>query len=715
MKQVVTNKGRIDIIDSPIPCIEPGTVVVRVDFSCISAGTELAGLRASGKSLLAQAFEKPDRIVKAARLASRRGLRSASAAVRSQTAGGQRPTGYSAAGTVTAVGDGVEGFAIGDRVACAGNQCAHHAEYIRVPVNLVVRVPDAVSLEHASSVALGAVALQGIRRANPTLGESFSVIGLGVLGQLTVQLLRGNGCRVIGIDIDSDRIRLAKNCGMEHGLIPGQSDLVEKVYKLTDGRGVDGVIVTAATKSSNVIKQAFQMSRRRGRVVVVGDVGLNVDRKDIYAKELDFLVSCSYGPGRYDETYEEGGVDYPFGYVRWTENRNMQAYLHLIAVATVNLAPLVSSVTQLDQAAGAFSQLADGAGNSLIPILRYRQSVEAPAPDHVAEVTRVAKTACGNPIQIALIGAGAFAKSTHLPLIHELDEFHLRTVVSRSPSNAAAVATKYGAVTASTDVEQVWSDPSVDAVLIATRHDLHGPLVLKALRANKHVLVEKPLALLESELAAIEQFYATGVAPKPVLLTGFNRRFSKIMTEVRSAVSERTSPMMINYRMNAGFRPRDSWLHGPEGGGRNRGEACHIYDLFTFLTAARAVEVDYIACNPHSAHYRSDDNFVCSIRFDDGTVASLTYTALGSREYPKERMELFCDGWAATMDDYVDLRFTGLDRPGIRHRKLEKGHREGLEVFAQAIGSQEWPIPLWQQLQSTRISFAGLGQGTQCS
>jgi predicted dehydrogenase len=382
----------------------------------------------------------------------------------------------------------------------------------------------------------------------------------------------------------------------------------------------------------------------------------------------------------------------------------MSAYLELVGRGALQLSPLVSHRVPIDAAESVYQDLLSKDRNVLLTILEY-----AP-PAHPSHVLHVHSDPIDRDrVRVALVGAGGFAKSTHLPLLKELSaQYQLRAVVSRSGPNAAEMARKFGAAFASVRYQDILEDPDVDAVLIATRHHLHGEMVLAALAAGKHVFVEKPLALSEEELARIESYFGAPGAQRLVLLTGFNRRFSRIAAQLKNAVQGRSNPMMINYRMNAGYQPPESWLHGAEGGGRNRGEACHIYDLFTFLTDSRAVKVDYSAIRPATGYYRSDDNFVCTVRYEDGSAATLTYTGLGSRKFPKEQMEVFCDGWVASMNDYKTLEFHEARFPGVRSRTMEKGHREELEAFARAVlNGGEWPIPLWQQIQATKISFQG--------
>lgn len=705
LKQVLIKQGQAVIEEIPAPRVEAGTVLVRVDHSCISVGTEMSGMKASGLPLWKRALKQPQNVQKAFKMVATQGLAHTRSVVEGKLVSGQ-PTGYSASGVVLEVGEGVDDLQPGDRVACAGAQCAHHAEIIRVPRNLTVPVPDSLGLADASTVTLGAIALQGVRRGQPTLGETFVVIGLGILGQLTVQMLKANGCRVIGTDLDRERINLAKDLGMDIGMHPDDSDDIEHVARLTDGIGADAVIITAATPSDEVVSTAFNMCRRKGRVVLVGDVGLSLKREDFYQKEIDFFISTSYGPGRYDQNYEEKGLDYPVAYVRWTENRNMAEYLRLLAEGKLIIAPMISAVYPVDEAQTAYAALKSGDSKPLMVLLSYPQPMDRAEPVRTV-VNPTAKPAGSGQIRLALVGAGGFAKGMHLPNLKALsDYYHLQAVASRTGHNATATATQFGANYATTDYQKVLDDPEVDAVLIATRHNTHASMVLQALKAGKHVLVEKPLALNEDELTAIEEFYATASGSTPMLLTGFNRRFSQYARQIHELVQERSNPMILNYRMNAGYIPLDHWVHTAEGGGRNIGEGCHIYDLFTYLTGSKVTTIDAQAIKPTTGNYIRSDNFVATMTFEDGSVATLTYTALGSKDYAKEQLQVFVDGKVIMLDDYKRLSVTGAKTKELETKISDKGQKEELEAFASAVrNGGEWPIPLWQQLQATRVSF----------
>ncbi len=704
MKQVLISGGAVHLADVPAPLVEPGTVIVRLEHSCISIGTEMSGLKASGIPLWKKALLQPQHVKKVFDIVRKDGLLTAKRLVRDNLSF-ETPIGYSGSGIVVQVGDGVEEFSVGDRVACAGAQCSYHAEFVRVPKNLVTSVPDGVGSDIASSVALGAIALQGVRRAMPTLGETFVVIGLGILGQLTVQLLRAHGCMVIGVDLDRQRIALAEQHGMHWGIHPEDADDVQQVGRISGGVGADGVIITAATASDEVVSAAFRMCRKKARVVLVGDVGLDLQRADFYVKELDFFISSSYGPGRYDTNYEEGGLDYPLAYVRWTEGRNMAEYIRLLSDGSINLKSLISSVFPLEEVDTAYRSLQSSAEKPLMVLLSYpeRKEAESKRIEFVPKISSVGR----DVIRIALIGAGGFAKGMHLPNLLELkSDYHLRAVVSRSGHNASTTGKRFGADYCATDYREVLTDSDIDAVIIATRHDSHASLALAALRAGKHVLLEKPLSLDEAELVAIEDFYANASSPMPVLLTGFNRRFSPYAQRIGAYLKARTNPLIINYRMNAGYIPLDHWVHGSEGGGRNRGEACHIYDLFTFITGSIVRDVHAVPIVPRTGYYSPTDNFVATLSFNDGSVATLTYTAMGDNRFAKETMEIFSDGTVISLNDYRRMDTFGSKERSFSTRVADKGQRDELIAFARSIkGGEAWPIPLWQQLQATRISF----------
>lgn len=700
MKQVLIKKGAVVVEDVPAPACDSGCVLVRVERSCVSPGTESAAAQSSGEPLYKRAIKNPALATRVVGMMLDEGIGRVMERVMGRLAAGME-TGYSAAGVIIGLGEGVDNFAIGDRVACAGTGYANHAEIINVPVNLAVKIPESVDMESASTVALGAIAMQGVRRAAPTLGETIAVIGLGALGLLTVQMLRAAGCRVIGSDVDVERLQKALSLGMNFAVNPDAEDYPARVYALTGGVGADAVIITAASKSSDIVSEAMRACRRKGRVVLVGDVGLNLNRADMYEKELDFFISTSYGPGRYDQRYERDGQDYPLPYVRWTEGRNMDEYLRLLAEGKVTLAGM-SETHVIDDAPIAYSRLTAETNRPFFVILSYPVGAESPARKIAVKIS---KPSVGK-IRVGVIGASSFAESVHLPNMLRLREhFNIRAVMSRKGTRAKALATRFGAEVATTDIEEILSDPEINLVLITTRHNLHANLVLRALNANKNVFVEKPLAITLDELDGIEKFYASN-PNGPVLMTGFNRSFAPPVKVIADSLVGRNTPMMVNYRMNAGYLPPDHWTRGPEGGGRNIGEACHIYDLFNCLTGAEVEAVSAFSINPSSPQWGRDDNFTATVKYKDGSVCSLTYTALGAKSHPKERMDVYCDGRVYSLDDYRLLTVDGIKHSGWKSRTQEKGHYEELVAFAKCLTKGgPWPIPLDRQISSTGISL----------
>ena len=707
MKQVILRNGQAVVEEVPAPGPAPGCLQVHVAFSCISAGTETATLGATevrmGLGLVKSALRHPDKVRQVLASLKTRGFQATKALVQGRLTFGTT-AGYSCAGVVSSVGEGVEGFRSGDRVACAGGGYANHAEVAVVPENLVVPVPDGVELLPAATVTLGAIALQGVRRAQPALGEWVGVIGLGFLGQITVQLLKAAGCRVLALDLRRDRVELARSLGADEALLSGEEDPQARVLARTRGQGLDAVILTAATKSSEPLNLAMRLARRKGRIVAVGDVGLSIERAEMYKKELDLLMSTSYGPGRYDPLYEEGGLDYPYAYVRWTENRNMAAYLDLVAAGKVRLAPLLMAVFPIAQAGQAYQALKSEGG----PLTALLAMPEGPPPTERQVVLKPARPVARERIRVAVVGAGGFAQATHLPNLKRLAaRFEIRAIVSRTGASAVATARQYEAAVAATDLQEVLADPEIDAVILCTRHHLHAAQAAAALRAGKHVFVEKPLAVEREELAllrrTIDELRAADSCP--AFLVGFNRRFSPYALRIRERIAGRVHPFQAYYRMNAGALPPHHWVNTPEGGGRAVGEACHILDLFRYLAGAPVEELQ-VASLPGGA-YRPDENFTATLRYRDGSVATLLYTALGPRDLAKETLELFADGGAFLLEDYRSLKGYGVKGADLTTALTDKGHRAELEAFHRLCrGEGEPPISLEEMLETTELTFA---------
>jgi predicted dehydrogenase len=617
--------------------------------------------------------------------------------------------GYSAAGEVIAVGDGITDLAAGDLVACAGAGVANHADYISVKRNLACRIPPGCAVNLAATTTVGAIALQGVRRAAPQLGERVAVIGLGLIGQITAQLLRAAGCDVIGLDLDPARVARARELGMRDGASDAEA-YKAVVRDATGGRGADRTLITAATKSAAVINLAMAVTRAKGTVVIVGDIGLKIEREQFYRKEIDLLMSTSYGPGRYDSSYESDGHDYPFGYVRWTLNRNMQSYLDLIAQGRIDVQPLIDRVISVDEAPDAYRALADGGGELPLGVLiRYPDDTrELPEPfDATRVVIRGHRRAPDGPLAYALVGAGAFGTAMLVPQMKKRRErFFLKAVVSRNAAQGGNFARDQQVETLTTELDDVLKDPGIQLVVIATRHHEHADQAVRALAAGKHVFVEKPLALSWAELDRVATAYRAMDAP-PLLMVGFNRRFSPALTAVRELVARRRAPLVISYRLNAGYLPPDHWVHGAQGGGRNVGEACHMYDVFRFLAGAPAVSIDAASIDPGALPYNRNDNFSATIGYEDGSLATLVYTALGPKSgLGKERIEIFCDGETYVVDDFKQLTRASDGATLWQSAEIDKGHLEELSRFGDAIAAGDAaPIPFDELIETSGVAL----------
>lgn len=617
--------------------------------------------------------------------------------------------GYSAAGEVVAVGEGVEGFSVGDLVACAGAGKANHADYVCVPRNLVCRVPAGCDLRLAATTTVGSIALQGVRRAAPQIGETACVLGLGLIGQMTVQILRANGVRVLGLDLDQQRVDRAIELGMDAGTSdPEKFKLL--VRDFTRSRGGDQVLITAATKSDSAINLAMEVARAKGVVVIVGDIGLNVRREVFYRKEIDLRMSTSYGPGRYDREYEEGGHDYPYGYVRWTLNRNMQAYMELIADGRLKLLPLIEREIDVDTAPAAYRDLAAAEGAApLAVLLRYpddaRQLLEAPDAARIS--VRGHRKVPNGVARYALVGAGAFGTSMLVPqMAKRKDRFFLRGVVSRNTTTSGNFARTNQIEVLATDLDEVLKDPGFDLIVIATRHHEHADQTVRALEAGKHVFVEKPLAITWEQLDRVVSCYEA-LPEKPLLMVGFNRRFSPALQKLKQVIAERRSPLIINYRLNGGYIPTDHWIQGAHGAGRNIGEACHMYDVFRFLAGKPVAGISARSIDPGNLPYLRTDNFCATLGYEDGSVGNLVYTALGPKQgLPKERIEVFCDGEAYIVDDFKSLVRASDAEVLWQSDIVDKGHFEQLSRFGDAIANgQEAPIPFEEIIETSAAAL----------
>jgi predicted dehydrogenase/threonine dehydrogenase-like Zn-dependent dehydrogenase len=697
MKQVFQHArtGEITVADVPAPQLLPNCVLVRIAASVVSAGTERASAEFAGKNLLQKAKSRPDLVREVVSKIQRDGVLSAWQTVRSRLDQPQTP-GYSSAGTVITIGEGITDLQPGDRVACAGAGLAVHAEVACVPRLLMARIPDRnpaeeVSFDEAAFATLGAVALHGLRTAEVKLGDLVAVIGLGLLGHLTVQLLKAAGCRVLGMDIDLSRAELATSLGAD-AIATSASELRDLCVNQSHAAGVDAVLITAETPSSDPVNLAGAIARERAIVVAVGTVGIDIERKAYYEKELDFRISRSYGPGRYDAAYEQKGRDYPIGYVRWTETRNMEAFVQLLAEKKVDVAPLITHRFPIGRAPSAYELITGKSGEPFLGVvIQYSAMADESrilelVPKPAATLTPLSGIAA-NGISVGLLGAGVFATETLVPALKAASDAALVGVCTATGARARHAATKFGFRYCTTDEDQLIHDPAINTLVIATRHHLHAKQVLAAIEAGKHVFCEKPLCLSENELGAIVRAYR-GIpsARRPALMVGYNRRFAPMTTQLKSFLAPISEPMALHYRVNAGYLPPDHWVNDREqGGGRILGEVCHFVDLLMFLVASPIAEVEAHALR--SSQRYSGDNVLISIRFANGSEGTISYLANGDRAFSKERLEVFGGGAVAVLEDFrrLELIREGSKRTIHSRWRQDKGHRSEWTAFAGSV------------------------------
>ncbi len=713
MKQIIQNldTGVTELLAVPTPLSRPGHLLVASRRTLISAGTERMLVEFGQANLLAKARSQPERVRQVLDKIKIDGLLPTLESVFARL-GQPLPLGYCNAGVVLEVGAGVEGFAPGDRVVSNGP----HAEIVCVPKNLCAHIPDIVSDDEAAFAILAAVGLQGIRLANPTLGEAVVVTGLGLLGLMTVQMLIANGCRVLGIDLDLHKCALARRFGAETVDLSTGADPIAAGLAFSHGRGVDAVLITASTKSSEPIHQAAQMCRKRGRIVLVGVTGLELNRADFYEKELTFQVSCSYGPGRYDENYEQRGHDYPFGFVRWTEQRNFEAVLELMASKKLDVTPLISRRVPLDQAPEVYRQIVTD--HSLLGVLLtypetgvdMRRTIEAKGQG--PRVRRQVAGDRGRPM-VGVIGAGNFASLVLLPALIKTGA-QLKTVASAGDPGAALAARKFGFAQATSDYRTIIDDPEINTVFIATRHNSHARMASEVLRAGKHVFVEKPLALNRAQLAEVRAAYEESAGCH--LMVGFNRRFSPLARKMHDLLAGRAQPVTLIYVINAGIIPADHWTQDLEvGGGRIIGEGCHFIDLLRYLVGAPIVGLEARMMGDAPGVTIRQDKMTIMLEFADGSLGTVHYFANGSKRFPKERVEVFSEGRVLVLDNFQSL--VGYGWPGLGRIRLwrqDKGHVAEVAAFIERVARGGEPlIPFAELEEVTLASFVAVERAVQ--
>jgi predicted dehydrogenase/threonine dehydrogenase-like Zn-dependent dehydrogenase len=701
MKQLLQNMrdGKTLVSEVPVPTPLAGQALVRVSASLVSAGTERMLVEFAEKSLIGKARSRPDLLRQVLDKMKRDGVISTLQSAFNRL---DQPMalGYSSAGTIVELGSGMDGFKVGQRVACAGGNFAVHAEYNVVPRNLITPLPDSVDFESAAFTTLGAIALQGFRLAEPQVGERVAVIGLGLLGLLTVQIASAAGCQVLGIDTNPERVSLAGKFGIMACI---REAAVEQASAFTVQRGFDSVIICADTSSSDPVELAGMIARDRARVVATGAVGLTLPRKVYYEKELNFINSRSYGPGRYDPSYEEYGKDYPIGYVRWTEGRNLEAVVDLLADGKLDVKPLISHRIPIEQAPTAYEIITGKKKESFLGvILTYTEQPEAASKKVEFQVSRIQPA----DVRLGVIGAGLFANATLLPALKNLKDVELVGIASAGGLHAQHSAKKYGFAYATSEDDQLLNDSRINTIAILTRHDTHADLAIKALKAGKHVFVEKPMAVDSDQLEALTHQLAESNGQ--LFMVGFNRRFAPLAVELSSFLRDRTEPLHIHYRINAGFIPSKHWVHDPVlGGGRIIGEGCHFVDFITFL--ARAIPVSVTAqALPDVGKYHGD-NATMTFTFPDGSIGVVDYLSNGDKSFSKERVEVFCGERVAVLDDFRTLEMVKEGKKKTIKRSQDKGHAAEMQAYARAISSGgQPPIPYDQLVGVTQATISAI-------
>ncbi len=692
MKQLIFKQGKVVIEEVPTPACGVGQILVENLFSLISSGTELISSK------------YPTKLAKGLKLVKEKGLSNAYKIITGMLQAGVTP-GYSCCGRVIKVGKKITDIKKGEIVACAGANIASHAEFVAVPRNLTVKVPNGVSPEDACSATVGAIALQGVRQADLRVGESAVVVGLGLIGQLTAQILLASGIKVIGIELSKERIKKVKENGLTNIFSPTTKNLLNKINHLTNLQGADVTIITAANPSDDgIINQALLITRKRGKVVVVGDIGLKINRLPWYQKEIDLRISTSYGPGRGDAEYENKGIDYPYAYVRWTENRNMQAYLQLLKNKKVDFSSLVGGKYSLEQADLAY-KLLNSKKKPLAVLLSYPDSI-LKEKDSQQFVKLSTSQKIEGKIEVGIIGVGNFAQTVHLPNLIKLREFYrIRGICTHDQVKAKYFASRYNASIATTDYKILLNDPKINLVMISTRHNLHAPMVIDALKAGKNIFVEKPLCLTEEELKEILDILKTqNFDYSPIVAVGFNRRFSPFIQKIKETIGDRRSPIIINYRVNDSYLAPSHWVNTSEGGGRILGNACHMFDVFCYLAESGIEKIDACAITSKDTFYLTTDNFVSTIKFKDGSLANLVYTTQGDSGTGKEYMELYSEGRVFILDDYKRLRTYGV-KADMKMLQQNKGHFEELKSLASSLHQRRSSMPLEEIINATKISL----------
>ena len=704
MKQILQSfkTGEMWLADVPSPLCKSNGILMQNYVSFVSSGTERMLVDFAKRSLIGKAMKMPDQVRKVIRKIQTEGLFETLEKVQAKL-DQPIPLGYSSAGVVLEAGIRADGLSKGDRVACGGVGFANHAEFNYVPKNLVVKLPDNVSFEDASCATVGSIAMQGLRQCELHLGESVCVLGLGLLGMLAVQMAKASGCKVIGFDPNPQRCKLAMELGADEAVSGG---LVESAMSFTNGRGVDAVLITAATPSNEPVTVASEIAKMKGKVVATGLVGMNIPRDLYYKKELDFRLSLSYGPGRYDPVYEEGGIDYPYGYVRWTEQRNMQAFVDLVSMGKVTPSKLITHRFDFENALDAYQMLLGKTGEPYMGIVLNYPDAENKKPVSRVEIKQPTKSEPSAPV-LSFIGCGNFTKAVLMPTLKKLSGYRLRGLCSANGMNCGETARKMGFEFATSQKDDVFADVDTNLVFVTTRHDSHSSLVEDALKAGKNVFVEKPLAISEEQLSSLEE---TLKISSGKVMVGFNRRFSPHAKLIKEYFAKRAKPLVMMYRVNAGEVPRDVWLQDPNvGGGRIIGEGCHFIDFMSYISGSKVVSVQVGSIKTDNVAIVPEDSANMIYTFADGSIGILTYVAMGDTNLPKEYCEVYGEGSTAIMDNFNSTICSGKLGKRKLSGKQSKGFTEGLSALLDSIKTgKESPIEIDSLLNTTRATFATL-------
>jgi len=705
MKQIIFKDGSANLIDVPTPVVLSKSILIKVVNSCISAGTELSSMIGTKDGLIKRALKQPEKIIKASAYLKDEGLIKTIDMIKSKK-NIVESSGYSVSGIVIGIGDEVDGFKIGDPVAAAGEN-AVHAEFVEVPKNLVVKVPKNLDLSLASTVALGSIALHAVRRADVKLGEFIAVYGVGLIGQIITKLLTLNGARVFSLDINNSNLDLANSMGAERIFNVKDSSLKNTINSLTNNNGVDKLIFAASTVEDSALSNAFSLIRKKGKLVMVGTWGDKLNRRDIYNKEIDFSISTSYGLGRYDSNYEQKGIDYPYHLVRWTQNRNMEEYLRLLKNNSLldNLSKKTYHIKNVEKA---FESISSNKSSN-ITFLEYNKidiiedQFKLKKNENLLISPKIKKIN-SDKIRVGIIGAGSFVSQVHLPNLKKMNEtFDIISICNKTGLSAKLIADKFSVKNFTSNSEEIFNNPNIDLVMICTRHNLHGDLVLKGLESGKNIFVEKPLCTKNHELQKIKEFFKNNQDP-PFLMVGYNRRYSPFAVEIKKQLNKRNNPLIINYQMNADYLPNDHWVYDEDNGGRIIGEACHIIDLCSFFINSPIKSVNTNALSDDYSLGSDDINI--SIAYDDGSMGIINYFTNASSQLSKERFEIHFDGKSILVDDYKKIQTYGLKIKRMNYKTPEKGLTQELEYIKSCLIDKSKKIDINNLFETTALTFS---------